>query len=168
MIKRQPGFLRVQLLGRFLRWERVGPADDPYLTRLILGRLRIHKFHRGDHDTFHDHPFDFWTLPLRSYREEVLERTSWYSAQLAAAFSNYSRARGEERVIAHPAWYVFSHTVTAWRWHYRPSSYRHRLPDDQRWPVWTIVWTRPSGRGWGYWFFDKEAREARFEEATDG
>jgi hypothetical protein len=49
-------------------------SDGPYMTRLWVGRLRLHIFHRGDQDPdCHDHPWDFWTFPLVSYLEEVFE-----------------------------------------------------------------------------------------------
>lgn len=49
-------------------------SDDPYMTRLWVGRLRLHIFHRGDTNSdCHDHPWDFWTFPLVSYLEEVFE-----------------------------------------------------------------------------------------------
>lgn len=44
------------------------------MTRAWFGRLRFHVFFRGDQDPdCHDHPWGFWTFPLRSYVEEVLE-----------------------------------------------------------------------------------------------
>lgn len=47
---------------------------DPYMTRIWIGRLRLHIFHRGDQDPdCHDHPWDFWTFPLTPYLEEVVE-----------------------------------------------------------------------------------------------
>jgi hypothetical protein len=47
---------------------------DPYLSRWWVGRLRFHVFHRGDQDPdCHDHPWGFWTFPLVSYVEEVIE-----------------------------------------------------------------------------------------------
>lgn len=52
-----------------------------YLTRIKLSpkikgyRLMLHIFWEGDPDPdCHDHPWDFYTFPLVSYDEEVLER----------------------------------------------------------------------------------------------
>jgi len=58
----------------------------PYLERWIIWlgvTLRVHKFHRGDDDrAFHDHPWWFVTIPLRTYFEHVPDDglrpvTSW-------------------------------------------------------------------------------------------
>ena len=47
----------------------------PYLERWILWfgyTLRLHKFHKGDDDrAFHDHPWWFITIPLKSYQEST-------------------------------------------------------------------------------------------------
>ena len=64
-------------------YDRAARNDDtelfrergPYLTRYHLlstpwGGLYLHHFHRGDQDPDpHDHPWDFWTFPLKSYWE---------------------------------------------------------------------------------------------------
>ena len=46
---------------------------DPYLERWILWfgyTVRIHRFHKGDDDrAFHDHPWWFITIPIKSYEE---------------------------------------------------------------------------------------------------
>lgn len=80
---------------------------EPYLTRYILklfGRtLRLHKFHRGDDDrAFHDHPWPFWTFPLKTYWELV-------------PGVPYQRQR-----------------VRAFRLHYRPAEYQHIVLDPER------------------------------------
>ena len=44
-----------------------------YLTRYIAGPFRFHVFVHGDRDPApHDHPWNFWTFPLRGYYEEVV------------------------------------------------------------------------------------------------
>lgn len=59
------GKIMLQTIRNTKTWE-------PYMTRLRIGRFRLHIFHRGDLDPDpHDHPFDFWTFPLASYPEEV-------------------------------------------------------------------------------------------------
>lgn len=54
-----------------------GEDGTPYMTRAWLGRLRLHVFHRPDHDPdCHDHPWDFWTFPIwppHGYVEEVVD-----------------------------------------------------------------------------------------------
>lgn len=121
------------------------------------GQLRLHVFHRGDGDTcLHDHPSDFWTLPLTSYVENVrweLEPGSFCSAR---------------------------RIVRALRLHKRPAEYAHRLlgrwsgrlvlgdiiyyvpaaddgvfpvegPEVQSGAVVTLAWWKPKRRLWGFW-----------------
>lgn len=51
---------------------------EPYLERWIVWfgyTLRLHCFHKGDDDrAFHDHPWWFITLPIRSYEEQTPDR----------------------------------------------------------------------------------------------
>lgn len=109
----------------------------PYMSQLIIGRLRLHVFHRGDADPDpHDHPWDFWTFPLHSYLEEV-------------TVPDPPRGQYHREV----------NLVTAFHWHHRPATYTHRvlcrgsertgalaLPG----PIITIVWTAPKSRSWGF------------------
>lgn len=143
--------------------------DSPYMTRIWLGRLRLHIFHRGDPDDPHDHPWDFRTFPFTSYVEEV-----FYEIGTNDGFAPILRSK--KRV------------VTAWRWHYRKAEMRHRvvgryagsvekkdrygqtldLPtafDDQantlaltgfepvvrHGKVVTLVWRGRERRDWGFW-----------------
>jgi hypothetical protein len=100
-----------------------------YMTRWILWfsyGLRVHKFWRGDDDRApHDHPFDFWTFPLRSYTEK-------YWDPQAECF----KLRIVER----------------FRWHYRPAEFRHIVigRKDRKY-IWTIVFTCRFKRSWGFW-----------------
>lgn len=116
-----------------------------YLTRLLLtpetrwGHLRLHVFHRGDADPdLNDHPNDFWTFPLTSYVEEV--RAS--SGQMDG---------GSKR----------RQTVQAWRWHYRPAEYAHRVVSrdgtvaENLRKIVTLVWWKPKRRAWGFWVEDR-------------
>jgi hypothetical protein len=67
----------------------------------VGSKLRIHYFHRADLDPDpHDHPFGFWTFPLKSYWEEV-----WYP--------NYTTPDIRR--------------VPAFKWSYRPARHRHRI-----------------------------------------
>lgn len=126
-------------------------ADDwtPYMSQLIVGRLRFHVFHRGDEDPDpHDHPWDFWTFPLVAYEEEVTDP-----------------ATGA----------VHQEIVTAFHWHHRQATYTHRvlwpLAHEEAWfggplawvrivgkPIPTIVWTGPKVRKWGF----LKARDGRW------
>ena len=70
-----------KLFGMSRIYGANGDHETVYMTRFWFGRLRFHIFHRGDADPdCHDHPWGFWTFPLRSYVEEVLEErleTRW-------------------------------------------------------------------------------------------
>lgn len=136
----------MKLFGGWFTWETVtGKDGSPYLTRMIIGRLRLHKFHRGDEDPEpHDHPFSFWTFPLTTYVEEVypLQRETG-DPDLTVCSINF---------------------VQCWRWTYRPARHTHRVlfPAEGRlrtmgFPFRTIVWTSPKSekREWGFWRRDE-------------
>lgn len=118
-------------------------ARTPYLTRVVWGRLRLHLFHRGDVDPEpHDHPWDFWTLPLNGgYYEEVLRDGQRY-IQLVAGLKHV-KAEHAHRVL-YPRW-TRNNTSTVF----------HHDPEDRvrfgRWPIVTLVWTGRVRRRWGFW-----------------
>lgn len=157
--------------------DREVRGNKPYMTRLIIGRLRFHIFHRGDLDADpHDHPWNFWTFPLRSYVEEVAIPVGGYIGGPRSGESNFEIRR---------------FVVERFRWHFRPAEHRHRvighyagyvqgpsldnLPDglfktmtpaeanalmasDSRYlavaddkKIATIVWRGPMRRTWGFW-----------------
>jgi len=85
-----------------------GEHDSPYLTRVIVGRLRLHIFHRGDEDPDpHDHPWGFWTFPLTSYEEEVTVP--------------------DPSATAIDAYITYRQVVRSFRPQYRPASHTHRV-----------------------------------------
>lgn len=138
-----------------------GEHETPYMLRAWIGRLRLHLFYRGDADPdCHDHPWDFWTLPLTSYVEEVVT---------ANAQGQRSTAR---------------RVVRRWRIHHRPAEHCHRVlgawdgtynydiesldllpgesitnlqvsrpllsPGVSTNKIWTIVWRGNIRRKWGF------------------
>lgn len=85
-----------------------GKRGKRYMTRIWLGRLRVHIFYRGDEDRDpHDHPWAFWTFPLSSYVEEVTEKI--------------------ERGILDPMYQSRIQVVPAWKLNYRPAEHCHRV-----------------------------------------
>lgn len=129
--------------GRFWGFNRIKGADDGketvYMTRMWVWRLRIHIFHRGDQDPdCHDHPWNFWTFPLRSYREEVLH------------VRRDAIPEGTEPPA--PRYFRSVQTVKAFRLHYRPAEHLHRVlgPAHGNGLVPTIVWRGDAGRSWGF------------------
>lgn len=149
--------------GKLFGVNKIYGADDGketvYMVRAWFGRLRFHVFFRGDQDPdCHDHPWGFWTFPLRPYVEEVLEeRTETYWGTDPATMQPFFKGRTyfERR----------TNVVRAFRWHYRPATYRHRVigpavrPSgttvDNHWraeegTVPTIVWRDKPSRAWGF------------------
>lgn len=91
-----------------------GEHSTPYMTRLWVGRLRLHIFHRGDEDPDpHDHPWDFWTFPLTPYVEEIAlpARDTYCEGDPLPALRYYTA-----RVV-----------VRAFNWAFRPAEYTHRV-----------------------------------------
>ncbi len=89
-----------------LRGHRYGVTHDlvlddgePYLERWILWcgfTLRLHKFHKGDDDrAFHDHPWWFVTLPLKSY----VERTPAEDARVVKRFRPHFRSARHQHIV---------------------------------------------------------------------
>lgn len=148
--------------------ERIQRQDSPYLLRIHLtpqtrwGKLYFHIFYRGDGDKDpHDHPWDFWTFPLRPYWEEVSD------------FDGFKRV----------------HVVTRFKWHLRPAEYRHRVlrgywiksalgskapghwynttyHEEKQIKIFTFIWCRPKRREWGFWVTD-DAGEPQFVHWKD-
>lgn len=118
---------------------------SPYLERWIvyLGPicLRLHKFFRGDDDRApHDHPFWFVTMPFANYWEQVYEDSE--------------RAPKQPHPWGAPRWKPRYRLVRAWRFHYRPATFKHIVVERQglrRGPFWTFVIAGFAGRMWGFW-----------------
>lgn len=141
---------------------------SPFMLRIWFGRLRFHRFYRGDHDKDpHDHPWDFWTFPLTAYVEEVTE----YSGVL-------EDWRGDRDLRL---FRTSRRVVPAFRWSFRLATHTHKvlgrfngeirddfgffhrvsakaanqLPDcfalvwNDR-PITTIVWRSAPKRAWGF------------------
>jgi len=149
----------------FAGWHTIfgveGEHGTPYLTRVWVGRLRLHVFHRGDADPdCHDHPWDFWTFPLTAYVEEVVRPDR--------------QARADGAAPPLPRFHRFRQVVPALRWSYRPAEHTHRVLGryDRRAAevlaampfgigvlapvpvkpgrIVTIVWLGRSRRKWGF------------------
>lgn len=153
--------------GKFFGWRnriygRNNEHDTVYMTRFWIGRLRLHVFWRGDKDPdHHDHPWGFWTFPLNSYVEEVVETRS----PLYDESGNCIEWAPDGAVRE-----VYRQVVPAWRLHYRPATHTHRVlgryvpgrtefdtagetpvPSyDSHGKVTTIVWRGKDERKWGF------------------
>lgn len=131
-----------------VEYSQVQVNGEPYLDRYIAyvgwGTLRLHRFSRGDDERAnHNHPWGWVTFPFASYWEKVFRTDgSWY-------------------------W----NKVKAWRFNYRPASYRHivmgRAVDAHKnrsmichpvggiavskKPFWTLCITGRREVAWGFW-----------------
>jgi hypothetical protein len=146
-----------RFFGKSTIWGKDGEHRTPYMTRYWIGRLRLHIFHRGDQDPDpHDHPWDFWTLPLTPYVEEVFYAVGGIVGE---KMSNYAPMR---RVV--PAFWPS----------FRPATHTHRVIGRWRgdllwdWPgrqrgdaprpvvrsgagnIVTLVWRSTDKRKWGF------------------
>ncbi len=105
-----------EFLGFHTIYGADGEHEAPYMTRLWIGRLRLHIFHRGDNDPdCHDHPWGFWTFPLTSYVEEVATPDGRGLTYMEALFLGTDRYKLHLQV------------VPAFRWSYRPATHTHRV-----------------------------------------
>lgn len=156
---------------KFFNWNTIygkdGEHATPYQTRITIGRLRLHIFHRGDADPdCHNHPWDFWTFPLTSYVEEVAYCTSGslpdenyiLRRQVVPAFMlHYRRAGHTHRVLGRYAG-TLERIDTGERCDFKVEPKRAtygwnenlRPAVDERVVV-TIVWRgKEHGKGWGF------------------
>ena len=136
-----------------------GKYWTPYLTRVWIGRLRLHIFHRGDADEdCHDHPWDFWTFPLTSYVEEVVNGEVARRLHGAGWASGFKDSLVRTREI-----------VRAFKIHHRPATHSHRVLGawdgtigpveglsyeaprvDLAKQIVTVVWVSKPKRPWGF------------------
>jgi len=170
------------MADRFFGWHTIfddaGNSRTPYMTRVWIGRLRLHVFHRGDNDPdHHDHPWDFWTFPLTSYVEEVavpdIKGLSYMEAlfcgperyklhrQIVRAFRlSYRPAIHCHRVLGRfanrfrrPEKVDDSGDVLMWNSYAAPATHRPTPPFEPAFKngkVITIVWRGKGGRKWGF------------------
>lgn len=150
-----------KFMGWSTIWDRANAANKtPMMTRIWIGRLRLHIFWRGDGDPdCHDHPWDFWTFPLTPYVEEV---------------ANYQRDTITPGEPERPKRYFYTkEVVPRFRWSFRPAEYTHRVlgrfggdypvdlmgdgngrlvrePAVEPGPIITLVWRSPTKRKWGF------------------
>lgn len=144
-MKTEPNMRKnVTTSGKFFFWNTIygkdAEHDTPYMTRIGMGRLRLHFFWRGDQDPdCHDHPWKFWTFPLTSYVEEVAVDNgdgtfTLYREVVSAFWPHYRPATHTHRVIGR------------WTGHVAENS----LPLTDERPVITIVWRGQEEREWGF------------------
>lgn len=117
--------------GAFLGWHTIHGQEDgavvKYMTRIWVGRLRLHIFHRGDRDLdHHDHPWDFWTFPFTSYVEEVAVPIGG-ALRVKNGAPTYGFPAQFESVPGSTRYSLHRQVVPAWRLSFRPAEHRHRV-----------------------------------------
>ncbi len=121
--------------------------NDVYMERWVLstryGALRLHHILRSDGDRdLHDHPFDFWSLLL----------TNGYTEVAPGGFDNVSPRPAPSA----PGKIVLGRELPdVSKWWPRFSVVRKKAEDLHRLeltagPVWTLVWSGPVRREWGF------------------
>jgi hypothetical protein len=153
------------LFKRFTVWDREHGDRTPYQTRVTLGALRLHIFHRADRDPdWHDHPWWFITFPFHSYVEQVLSPVV-HEEVVGNGNSEWTVFDDDNGLHFHSSeiQYVRLQIVRRFRFHYRPSTHAHRIvgrfagftaagyplfvPDEK---IVTLVWRGPKVREWGF------------------
>jgi hypothetical protein len=152
-----------------------GDHETVYMTRIWMGPLRFHIFHRGDQDPdCHDHPWDFWTFPLVSYVEEVLHPIRDTIPEIPGSKLVFRKVEGvdeiyreyengDEAFVTRDRYYRRLEVVEAFKIHHRPATHQHRVLGafdprfySQKQRVFppanipTIVWRGPVRRPWGF------------------
>lgn len=118
-----------RLLSVVFEKHEIGRAGDVYLTRWVLlgkrfgpgGKLFLHRFHRSDSDA-------------------ALHDHPW----------NFWS------IILWGGYHEETPAGLKWHWPFsflrRPAEWRHRVVLARSWPKpWTLVWTGPRSRKWGFW-----------------
>jgi len=124
----------------FMRRRKIGLEGDVYLDRLYILTtpwfgIMFHRIFRPDNQRdLHDHPWSFLSLVLRgSYVEDVPCANSrcCSPAEIGCAAPTHQR-----RV----------------RWlNFKRAEDRHSIRSVSRRPIWTLVFTGPKRRTWGFW-----------------
>lgn len=132
--------------------EGRGDGDSPYLTRWTLletkwGRLYLHQFHRGDADDLHDHPWNFWSVPIWP---GYLEVTPGRTIRRWPLFPAFRPATWRHRVQLYkkpcPRCYGLISCGLSME-EICPVCARARWIDRA---CWTLVWAGPYVRTWGF------------------
>ncbi len=128
-----------RLFNRLFKSEKITGTDPSdlllvrwFLLRFRKHRLLLHHFRRSDADDPHSHPWDFWSLVIRGgYFEFVPDKAE-----------NDPRPIGQRRLVG--KWYGPGSIL------YRRAEHVHRVELPPGRTSWTIVFTFPKRREWGF------------------
>jgi hypothetical protein len=144
--------MKERLIGHHTIYGADGEHSTPYMTRIWIGRLRLHIFHRDDADPDpHDHPWEFWTFPLTGYVEEVVDPV------ITDTMAEHDLYEGHWDNRTGSAMTSFR-VVGAFRLHHRTATHTHRVIARYSWlaghtvdgKIVTIVWRSRGERKWGF------------------
>ena len=125
---------------------RIGDYMERWVLNTPFGTLRVHHILRSDDagSGLHDHPWDFWSFLLTGGYHEVIPD----AMEIAERWPGYAPAR-----ISVEAQARRGQVRRVWRRRFtllrRKAEDPHRLELVK--PVWTLVWTGPMRRKWGFY-----------------
>ena len=153
----------------FRRQNITGSDNSTYMVRWILigcrfFSIRVHKFVRDDHDVPHDHPWDFFTIILKGgYWEDIPGEWTCWDKRLfpdgpKGGFTGWMTSKwyapGSFRFVKaetkHKVRLGKSVCEKCANWKTNPVAHTQ---DDCSNPIpcWTLVFTGPNRRKWGFW-----------------
>lgn len=120
----------------FMKRRKIGTEDDVYLDRVYVVQtpwfgIMFHRIFRPDNQRdLHDHPWSFLSIVLLGwYDEDVIHQCPYPDCAFALCPSS-RRVR----------WFNFKRAED-----------RHSIRAVSRSPIWTLVFTGPKRRTWGFW-----------------
>lgn len=116
-----------------------------YVSRWIVqhpwGTVRLHHLRRSDADPeLHDHPWDFWSLLVWGTYDEELDA------------GQHRRGRGDSPTYLGPDRAARFRRPRRWlSLLYRGAEEQHRVLLPEGRTAWTLVFSGPKRRSWGFW-----------------
>lgn len=133
----------------FMKRVKIPRADGArYIDRFIiirckLGSIMFHRIFSTDNDCMHDHPWSFRTLIIKGgYFEHVPKYGPKMMEDLGTKLS--TAFWGHIADVSNKTWYKPG------SWMFRPAKYVHRLEIPEGKQAWTLVFTGPEKRVWGF------------------
>lgn len=124
----------------------IGTKEQPYMLRWwVIPRNRwlnvyLHKIVRDDDDrALHDHPWRTVSLYLKGRVRETCQ------------YPLRPEAEWEQGIPAEREWFGEIRELSAPNLVYRSQHFRHRLELIDGKPCWTLFFTGPKLREWGFW-----------------
>jgi hypothetical protein len=138
------------------------------------GRIYIHQFLRSDHDrALHDHPWNFISIILKGgYWEFADERAVSAKQKGEWDWNDLEHIRAKKDTDIKPDKFLVSNTPgQLFRWSgpgsilKRGAGWRHRVALPKGKTAWTLIYTSPKVREWGFWPGDKFCHWTKYDSA---